>query len=149
MGTWQAVRLYEKLKSATPDKVKAKNYVDSFCYENWKKELRAFLGNSAETMIAQEARENKYDKSTHPARFSEIAENWDHIIQILNEELPSTQTLSEIMNTLGISKDLKAIGVDSQIAKLTFKATKDIRDKYVLSRLAWDLGVLDELCELL
>lgn len=31
----------------------------------------------------------------------------------------------------------------------TFKATKDIRDKYVLSRLAWDQGVLDELCGLL
>ena len=28
---------------------------------------------------------------------------------------------------------------------LTF--AKDIRDKYVLSRLAWDLGILDELCE--
>jgi hypothetical protein len=26
-----------------------------------------------------------------------------------------------------------------------FRATKDIRDKYVLSRLAWDLGVLDEI----
>ena len=33
--------------------------------------------------------------------------------------------------------------------RLSFRATKDIRDKYVLSRLAWDLGVLDELCALL
>ena len=149
MGTWQAVRLYEKLKTVTPDEIKAKTYVYSFCYENWKSELRAFLGNSAETMIAQEARENKYDKSTHPARFSKITENWDSIIQILDEELPSTQKLDEILNTIGISKDLQTIGVDSQTAKMTFKATKDIRDKYVLSRLAWDLGLLDELCELL
>lgn len=149
MGTWQAVRLYEKLKTVTPDKIKAKTYVESFCYENWKKELRAFLGNSAETMIVQEARENKYDKSTHPARFAKITENWDSIIQILDEELPSTQELDEILNTIGISKDLQTIGVDSQTAKMTFKATKDIRDKYVLSRLAWDLGLLDELCELL
>ena len=27
----------------------------------------------------------------------------------------------------------------------TFKATKDIRDKYVLSRLAWDLGIIEEI----
>lgn len=149
MGTWQAVRLYEKLKTVTPDEIKAKTYVDSFCYENWKKELRAFLGNSAETMIAQENKENKYDKSTHPARFDKIAENWNNIIQILNEELPTTTKISEIMDTIGISNDLQTIGVDSQTAKMTFKATKDIRDKYVLSRLAWDLGLLDELCELL
>lgn len=149
MGTWQAVRLYKKLKTMLPDETKANHYVNDFSYENWKKELRAFLGNSAETMITQEEKEHKYDKTTHPARFSKIAENWGNIIQILNEELPSIQTLSDIMETLGISKDLQTIGVDSETAKMTFKATKDIRDKYVLSRLAWDLGVLDELCELL
>ena len=53
------------------------------------------------------------------------------------------------MDTIGISQDLSTIGVDSACAKLTFKATKDIRDKYVLSRLAWDLGILDDLCVLL
>ena len=149
MGTWQAVKLYERLKTLKPDESKAKRYVECFSYEDWKEELRAFLGNSGETMIAQEEKENKYDKSTHPARFSKIKENWDSIIQILDEELPSTQELDEILNTIGISKDLQTIGVDSQTAKMTFKATKDIRDKYVLSRLAWDLGLLDELCELL
>jgi len=37
------------------------------------------------------------------------------------------------------------LGVDPVTLPETFRATKDIRDKYVLSRLAWDLGVLDEL----
>ena len=31
------------------------------------------------------------------------------------------------------------------VLAITFKATKDIRDKYVLSRLAWDLGVIEEI----
>ena len=53
------------------------------------------------------------------------------------------------MDTIGISTDLNTLGVDSACAKQTFRATKDIRDKYVLSRLAWDLGILEELCELL
>ncbi len=149
MATFQSVKLYEKLKTIKPDEIIAKSYVDSFSYENWKAQLRAFLGNSAETMIAQEAKENKYDKSTHPARFAIIAENWDDIMRILDDELPSAQELAKILDTLGISKDLQTIGVDHQTAKMTFKATKDIRDKYVLSRLAWDLGVLDDLCELL
>lgn len=149
MGTWQAVRLYEKFKTMLPDETKANNYVNEFSYEDWKADLRAFLGNSAETMIAQEEKECKYDKTTHPARYMKIKNNWESIIQILNEELPTVQRLSEILDTIGISKDLQTIGVDSQTAKMTFKATKDIRDKYVLSRLAWDIGVLDELCELL
>ncbi len=149
MGTLQAVKLYEEVKKITPNEKTARAYVDGFSFDAWKEELRAFLGNSAETMIAQEAKEKKYDKSTHPARFARIAENWEAILRILNEELPTYSALSEILDTIGISKDLQTIGVDSQTAKLTFKATKDIRDKYVLSRLAWDLGILDGLCELL
>ena len=53
------------------------------------------------------------------------------------------------MDGVGISRDLTAIGVDADAARMTFRASKDIRDKYVLSRLAWDLGILDELCEAL
>ena len=37
------------------------------------------------------------------------------------------------------------IGMDPASLPVIFRATKDIRDKYVLSRLAWDLGVEEEL----
>ena len=43
----------------------------------------------------------------------------------------------------------QTLGVDRPCAQMTFRATKDIRDKYVLSRLAWDLGILEDLCALL
>lgn len=149
MATMKAVELYEIIKSTVPDKQTAFAAVDAFDYAEWSKQLRSFLGNSGETMIAQEQKEHKYDKSTHPARFQKIADNWDTILTVIQEELPSADTLAKIMDTIGVSRDLKTIGVDAQCAKLTFKATKDIRDKYVLSRLAWDLGILDELAETL
>ena len=149
MGTLQAIRLYEKLIAYMPDAEKANAYVNGFSYDDWKIRLRAFLGSSAETMIEQEKVEKKYDKTAHKSRFTKIAQNWDTILQILQEELPSSEKLGEILDMVGISRDLNTIGVDSNIAQMTFKATKDIRDKYVLSKLAWDLGLLDELCELL
>ena len=147
MGTLKAVELYEAIKAVTPDREKAFAAVEAFDYEDWCDQLRLFLGASGETMIVQEQKERKYDKSTHPARFQKIVDNWDQIQQILAQELPSAAELSGILDVIGISKDLNTIGVDSQCAKLTFKATKDIRDKYVLSRLAWDLGILEELAE--
>ena len=149
LGTLQAVKLYEVVKTHIPSLNIAKPYVEAFSYERWKAELRKFLGNSAETMIAQEVREQKYDKSTHADRFAKIQQNWDTIVEILNEELPSYDALSAILETVGIPLDLQSIDVDSDTAKMTFRATKDIRDKYVLSRLAWDLGILEDLCELL
>ena len=98
-------------------------------------------------MIALEEKEGKYRKQTHPARFARIRENWDAILQILNEELPEAGELARLLDTVGLPKDFSVIDVDRACAQMSFKATKDIRDKYVLSRLAWDLGVLDELCD--
>ena len=37
--------------------------------------------------------------------------------------------------------------MDMATAKETFVSTKDIRDKYIGSRLLWDLGILDEFAE--
>ena len=55
--------------------------------------------------------------------------------------------MAQLLDTLHIEKTPDYLDVDRNKARMTFRATKDIRDKYVLSRLAWDLGVLDEMCE--
>ena len=147
MATVKAVKLYEKVMEITPDWEKANAYVQSFDLENWNTQLRKFLGSSAETMIQLEKKEGKYRKDTHEARFRLIAENWEKILKILQEELPEYEELCKLMDAVGISRDLEDIGVSREDARITFRATKDIRDKYVLSRLAWDLCILDELCE--
>lgn len=149
VGTLTAVKLYEKLQTMTPDKQKALDYVSAFDYELWKQQLRTFLGTSAETLIALEAKEGKYDKQAHSTRLEKILANWDIILQILQEELPSSGELEALMQMIGLPTSCAALGVDSTCAQMTFRATKDIRNKYVLSHLAWDLGVLDELCDAL
>ena len=149
MATMKAVELYEKVMQIRPDWEKARAYVETFNLEDWNTQLRAFLGSSAETMIALEKKEGKYCKASHPARYRMIAENWDAILQILRQELPAKEDLRNLLDTVGISCDLTVIGVDRETARQTFRATKDIRDKYVLSRLAWDLGILEDLCDTL
>ena len=145
-ATLVSAKLYEAVKAMTPDKEKAEASVKDFCYDDWSKTLRSFLGRSAETMIALEEKEGKYRKETHPARFEIIQKNWSKILQIIEEEIPSYAFLSDLLDTIGIAKELD---MDKEILQTSFLATKDIRDKYVLSRLAWDLGISDELCNLL
>jgi len=149
MATEKAAKLYDAVRKLRPDWEKASAYVQEFDYEAWAQELKAFLGASADTMIALEAKEGKYRKDTHKARFELIAENWDSILKILQEEIPAYEDILQIMNTIGISTDLTVLDIDSATARQTFRTTKDIRDKYVLSRLAWDLGILEDLCQLL
>ena len=145
VGTLIAIRLYEKLKAVKPDREKALSYVSAFDYDTWAEQLWAHLGKGAESMIALEGKEKKYDKAAHAERLEVILQNWDAILKILDEELPAAEELETLLDRLEAPKSLSEIGTPNEMLPVIFKATKDIRDKYVLSRLAWDLGILEEM----
>ena len=96
-------------------------------------------------MIALEEKEGKYNLATHAQRLEIILSNWEKLLQIMDEELISAVELEKLLTMLGAPKTAAEMGIDEGIVPMTFQATKDIRDKYVLSRLCWDLGILDEI----
>ena len=91
--------------------------------------------------------EGKYDKDKHRIRLELILEKWDDILGIINEELPSSKYIESLMLKLGMPTRLAEIGVDEKLLPDIFRASKDMRDKYVLPRLLWDLGILDSFAE--
>ncbi len=145
VGTRIAVEKYERLKKTTPDREKAANYARGFDYAAWSTQLRTLLGRGAESMIALEEREKKYDPVAHEKRLQVILDNWDAIVKILEQELPAAAQLEALLDSMEMPKTLAEIGTPDEMLGVVFKATKDIRDKYVLSRLLWDLGMLEEL----
>ena len=145
IGTRIAASMYEKLQTITPDREKALAHAAAFDYDAHQRLLRQLLGKGAESMIALEATEGKYDLVAHAARLEIILEHWDEILAIISQEIPPMQTLDLILDTIAAPKTLPEIGTHESLLPNIFRATKDIRDKYVLSRLAWDLGIEEEL----
>lgn len=145
IGTLLSAELYEKIKALTPDREKATAYAKGFDLAAYRKELSAFLGKGAEAMIALDEKEQKYAIEKHQARLEVILARWDEILRVIDEEMPSAERIAQILDLIGCPKRLREIGIDESLLPMTFRATKDIRDKYVLSRLAFDLGVLDEI----
>ena len=96
-------------------------------------------------MIALEEKEQKYNIEKHAQRLDIILKKWDNILKIMDEELPSAQDIEKLLDLIGAPKTMAEIGIDEKLLPMTFKSSKDIRDKYVLSRLAWDLGIIEEL----
>ncbi len=140
VGTLLAARLYARIKTVKPDREKALTHAQAFDFAAWSDELRAFLGKGAETMIAQEEKEQKYDPVRHRARLDVILENWDKIVDIITAEVPAPEALEALFTKTGLPLTPSGIGIPDEITAKAFAATKDIRDKYVLSRLVWDLG---------
>ncbi len=144
IGTYIASGLYEKLKDITPDKEAAIKFVEGFNNDAWNDELRTFIGKGAEAMIALEEKDKKYCPIKHKERIEKIIKNWDGILQIVNEEVPSQSFIGELLDKIDAPKRPEEIKICDSILPY-FKATKDIRDKYVLSRLFWDIGVIDSI----
>ena len=143
VATSVVARLYERLLTIFPDKKTAIAFVNSFSYDEWSKTLKSFVGKGADTMIELENKERKYDLVSHRKRLDVIIEKWDKICEIIQKEIPKRKEIEAILDSIGAPKLPRDIGLEDDI-KATFSATKDIRDKYVLSRLLWDIGLLDD-----
>ena len=135
--------LYERLLTVSPDKETALDYVNSFSYDEWAKSLKDFVGKGADAMIALEQKEGKYSPAAHKERLGIIIEKWDKICDIIREEIPKQQEIERLLDLIDAPKLPPDIGLGDDL-KNVFLATKDIRDKYVLSRLLWDIGLLDD-----
>ncbi len=144
-GTMIAAKLYEKLKHFIPNKETALAQVKAFDYGAWSEILRTFLGKGADSMIALEAKEKKYDPALHGARLDKLIANWAAIMDIVSQEIPAVEALETLYRKVGLPGTLTDIGEEESLLPTILRCTKDIRDKYVLSRMAWDLGIEEEL----
>ena len=139
VATLTTVRAYEKLFRSTPDRKKAIAAVASWDNEKWNAYLRKKLGKGAESIIAGEEKERKYDKTKHAIRLEKIINSWNTLEKIA-KKLPSSDELEAFMKDIGHPTKPEELGLTSVQWQDAFLMAKDIRDKYVLGRLLWDLG---------
>ena len=147
VGTVLALRAYEEVRKLRPSREKALQYVRSFSFEDWKGSLRELLGSGAETLIESDCRERRYDLELHAARLERILDGWDEILRIIDEELPTADEARKVLRSIGAPSEPEEIGMSADLVRRCFPATKDIRDKYVLSRMLWDIGELEGVTE--
>lgn len=144
IGTLYTVRLYEKLKkhlAAGPiDVEKAVHHAEEFDYAEYSAKMRERLGRGADIMIANEAREKKYSPEGQKKRAERINEHREELCRII-DGLPTSDELYNLMKKIGHPTDLHEIGLGDDEILYAETYARDIRDKYVLGRLLWDIGI--------
>ncbi|MBQ0101723.1 MAG: sn-glycerol-1-phosphate dehydrogenase, partial [Firmicutes bacterium] len=146
IGTYDVLKVYEEIRKITPDREKALKAVAAFDYDKWTEYLCEKLGNAAKAMIDNEAKEQKYNKEAHRERLEKIIANWDEIIKIA-ETLPSSESIRKLLIGINAPVSPTEINLPKEDERMAFVITKDIRDKYIGSRLLWDIGELDEVAD--
>ena len=96
---------------------------------------------SETAIIAGDLKERKYDPAKHTERLAKIVTGWGEIQRICSK-MPRSADLARFMKEIGHPTTGEEIGLNEEDMADAFFMAKDIRDKYVLGRLLWDLGKL-------
>ena len=143
VGTVLALKGYERLAQMTPDREKALEAFARFDRKAWYGEIRQYLGSAADAILQTADRSERYDAKKHRQRLDNIVAHWDEIRKIIQEELPTSHYAAALLKIIGAPVSSAEFGVPTAENALTFKMTKDIRDKYILSTLLFDMGELE------
>ena len=147
VGSYLTFKLYEKIKKLTPDREKALNWMKNFDSAKWESETKRVFGSVAPGILETAAKEGRNDPAKHAERVEKIVSNWDKILQIIDEELPTFERIMEIMTVSGMPIRPAELGVSEEDVHDALCGSRDIRNKYLSSTMLWDLGLLYEMAD--
>lgn len=136
----------ERLAGFTPDLDEVMKKASSFDRNKWLEDVNRLFRQAAPGVISLNEKEgiNSYDKRVK--RVKRIVEKWSEIVSIL-KETPSHETIRDILQKTGAPVTLRELGVDRETILNGLVYAKEVRDRYTVLQLAWDLGMLDELAD--
>ena len=146
VGTVLVLKLVEHLLRGDVDFAAARAAAKRYDPARWEKEIRAAYGPAADGVIEMEAKAQKNETSARLDRINAMEAHWDEIRALLSE-LPSSEKIRDLLHTLGSPCTPAEIGVDAQLLKNTFLYCKEVRARYTILQMVWDLDLLDQLSD--
>lgn len=146
VGTVLILKLVEALKAMDIDFNAAREAAKAYDQAAWEEAIHAAYGPAAPGVIEMEAKAKKNETTARLARIDSMEQNWDGILALLNE-LPSSETVMDLLRSLNSPCTPAEIEVDEAMLKNTFLYCKEVRARYTILQMVWDLGLLDQLSD--
>lgn len=146
VGTVLVLKAVEDLLSRNIDFNAARAAAANYDHAIWELNIRAAYGPAADGVIEMENYSGKNDTGARLARIDSMEQNWS-AIEALLRALPSASYVEELLRGLGSPTTPEDIGVDKQLLKNTFLYCKEIRSRYTILQMLWDLDLLDAISD--
>ena len=144
IGMLLTLKIIECLKSIRPTLAHAKAEMDRFHEDAWEQYLRRVFPKAADGIMEIERKAHKNDRAGRLVRATRAIEHWDEILELFETTLPSYEEVENLMLEVGMPTRPDEIGLAKEDVVDAFVCSRDIRDKYLLSSLVWDLGYTNE-----
>lgn len=146
ISTVYILKLYHALLKENLDQTKL-SAITAPDGNDWVENIKRVFLEGAEEVILLEKESRKNDPTLHRERIKSIAENWDKIVEIL-ETVPSPQEAVALLETVHAHVDPASVGVEAQWIEDGLLYAKEIRARYTILQLLWDLNLLGTLTNL-
>ena len=145
IGTVLILKLAEKLLKRPVDfeaaRKSAREYYDP---ARWEEEIKEAYGAAADGIIQLERTAKKNEPAGRCSRIDAIEANWEEIRTIL-AALPEADYVAGILRTLESPCSPCEIGVEAAMLRRTLLYCKEVRNRYTILQLLWDLDLLETL----
>ena len=147
IGTVIALKAYAYVAALTPDFDRIRKIARK-PFDVWEQEVRcAFLGASDE-IVDLEKKSGKNSTEKLAARLASTEANWPQI-KALAEQTVKPEVVSRILKQLDARTKPHEIGVEREMARQAILYAKEIRDRYTVLQLLWDLGELENFTDMI
>ena len=146
VGTVLILKLVEALRKTSIDFDAARTAAKGYDQAAWEEKIRMAYGPAAQGVIDMEAKAKKNETNARLERIDSMEKNWAEITALL-EALPASETVMDLLKSLDASYLPDQIEVDEEMLRNTFLYCKEVRARYTILQMIWDLGLLDTLSE--
>ncbi len=144
VGTITSGFLYERLMELEPDDIDIDARVAALLpWEDYEQMLRDRFGPLFEAVV-KHARPGYPSKDELRARLERLCDQWERLEDEVGRTLRTAQSLEDELASAECPIRFADLGVDFDRARRAVTHSKDIRNRYTILHLAWELGQLDD-----
>ncbi len=146
VGLVFALKLYHALAKEEPDFNALKQR--TFDRDAWETMIRTYYAEAAPGILELEAKAGKNDLQKRNHRLDVICEHWTEIRELIETELPKTGEMVSVLRSLQAPVTVSELGFPSEWVRETILCAKEVRDRYTMLQLLWDLGLSERYADM-
>ncbi len=143
VGTLTTASFYEELAALDPDTIDVEARVDALGpWEEYDAMLRERFGKLYDAVVAH-AKPGYPSPNELRARLTTLKENWPTVLTRIKRTLRTRADIEQELRSANAPVRFADLDVDRDRARRAITHSKDIRNRYTILHLAWELGMLD------
>ena len=144
LATPGVIAMWKRLVNGDIDFDQARETVKQFDYNQWEALVKDRFEGAADGVIALEKKAGKNNIEAGLQRIDVIESKWNEIKKVINEEMPSAEYVTDLLKSVNAPYRPEQVGIDEQLTHDAVILAKEVRVRYGLLQMLWDLGKQEE-----